>query len=160
VGICCAAGLLVPTPAARAQKVTIIYGTPLIMRALAGTDTLLVGKVTSREVAEVEAAPAPGAARKIKYAVVEVQVREMLEGPKDQKALRVAFNPLPDPKEAAAINKGGPGASRELMRSGAVNLTVGQEGLFFLKKHHDENIYVCADSDHFAPKFSNDYIGN
>lgn len=103
---------------------------------MAQADTLLVGRVIGIEPQDVELQPFPGVQQKTKFRVAVVQVTERIRGLKDQKTVRVAFYPPPENK----VDPNAPIVSSRPGR-GNVTLTMGQDGLFILNKHHKENIY-------------------
>jgi hypothetical protein len=113
----------------------IMIAPPPVGQRLINTDTVVVGKVTSIEEKTVGASPWPGAP-KATYKVAVVKIGEDIKGMKGLTSIRVGFVPsiaVPAPE--------GP-RIRPVRPMPAVSLVVGQEAIFFLKKHHDQDFYV------------------
>jgi hypothetical protein len=125
-----------------------ILSTPLPARALAirppppgparvaQADTLIVGRVVALEDKDIPASPFAGAPNKVNYRIAVVKVNEAIKGAKGKDTIRVGFQA-----------PGGPGRpGGPIIRPGIgrlnVALTVGQDGLFYLAKHHQENFFV------------------
>jgi hypothetical protein len=127
---------------------------------LTQADAILVGRVVAIEPMDVEAIPAPGQA-KVKYRVAVVQVSDSIFGlKKGTENVRVAFLAQPNGVNVPPNAGGGiqvrpaiqpaiqPGGGPMLRRPFPVqmNLTVGQDGMFALNKHHKENFYLAPNS--------------
>ncbi len=137
---------------------------------LSQADAILVGRVVAIEPMDVDAAQAPGQA-KIKYRVAVIQVSENIFGlKKDTQTVRVGFiaqgNVAP-----GGIGGGGvqilpaiqPGqveiqpfpGRRPFPGNFQVQLQVGQDGMFTLNKHHQENFYLSPAGNNFLPRQNN-----
>ncbi len=90
---------------------------------IAGADAVIVGKVESLEAQEVKV-------ENTTYRVAVVKIDQGVKGTKDAKTLRIAFIPVDKGKKIII-----PGLR-------AIQLQVGQEGLFLLKKHAKEDFYT------------------
>jgi hypothetical protein len=127
-------------------RAMLIAPQPLPLRA-ARAECIVVGKVTSIEEKEVEAAMAPGVP-KTSYKIAVVEVSENVLGAKGQKTVRVGFVPPRAPAKPPIIKRYG------------LTLTVGQEGLFLLTKHPQDSFYVPGIFDFVSsqnnPKFAAD----
>jgi hypothetical protein len=119
--------------------------TPLPER-IAQADLVVVGRVTAIENEGFEAKPFPSSAAKTTYRVLGMKAEQILLGDKMAKKIRVGF-----------IVKATPtGAPPERLP-----IKVGQEGLFFLKKHHQEDFYVSfAFFDGFIPSGTPEFAQN
>jgi hypothetical protein len=108
---------------------------PPVAQRVALADCVLVGKVKALEAQLVEAAPLLKirGVGNLPYQVAVVQVESVVIGPKDLKEVRIAYVP---PQSAR-------GAFR---RFAQVELSVDQEGCFFVRKHPDESFYVAQAS--------------
>jgi hypothetical protein len=121
----------------------VVRPAPIGERA-ALADCIVVGKVTTLEEKTVEIAPFSGAEEKVKYQVAVVKISEALLDAKKLTHVRVAF-PAQQPQA------GGPRPI--LRRYPQLELTVGKEGCFFLKKHPEESFYLAqAPTDFIAQK--------
>ena len=136
---CMAVGLAVVclTASAVIGKAMMIAPPPGPQR-MAAAETVVVGKVTSIEEKTIEASPAAGAP-KVLYKVAVVKIGEDIKGVKGLTSIRVGFIPpmdvpAPPPAEGPRIR---------IRRVPQANLAVGQEAIFFLKKHHDKDFYVA-----------------
>ena len=100
---------------------------------IAKAEAVIVGKVEALEPQDVKAENGM-------YRIAVVKISQGLKGTKDAKTLRIGF-PAP-PKPPAPGDKG-----PRIIRTGArpIQLQVGQEGLFLLKKHAKEDFYVIGD---------------
>jgi len=92
------------------------------------SDAVIVGKVVGLESQDVKV-------DSVAYRIAIVQVGEAIRGAKDAKTVRVGFVPLP----SGAVK--GP-----IIRPGfrGVQLQVGQDGLFLLKKHPQEKFFTLG----------------
>jgi hypothetical protein len=153
-----AAALILATPVV-AKEAPIARGGPVAAKSLAirfsplyervaQADCIVIGKVTGLEKKTVAARPFPSAPQKNEYQVATVKISESLVGAKGLTDLRVGFiaparaDILPQPAD------GGGGPVRPAIRIRPPyyqpRLTVGQEGLFFLGKHSEEDFYVLS----------------
>jgi hypothetical protein len=94
---------------------------------VAQADLVVAGRVTAVENESVEAKPLPSSADKATYRVLGMKADEILLGDKMAKKIRVGY-----------IVKATPTTPPPQMLS----IEVGRAGLFFLKKHHQEDFYV------------------
>src|SRR5207244_1780508 len=111
---------------------------------LAYVDALVLGRVTGFEDQDVQASPYPKAP-KVTYRVALVTVTEGLIGAKEKQTIRVAFV-VPQP-----------GGVR-LGRSPA-KLEVGQDGLFYMSKHHEEKFFVLPTFFDFTDRKNPNFDG-
>ena len=102
-------------------------------------DAIVIGKVVAIEDKDVEATMFPGAPMKATYKVASIKVEASLSGLKGVTHMRVGFMPL------AALGGGG---GRPIRPRPGMNpqLTVGEEGVFFLAKHHDADFMIVPPS--------------
>src|SRR5438132_9092182 len=108
---------------------------PPVAQRVALADCVVVGKVKALEAQLVEAAPLLKirGVDKLPYQVAVAKVESVIIGPKELKEVRIAYVP---PQSAK-------GAFR---RFAQVELSVDQEGCFFVRKHPDESFYVAQAS--------------
>jgi hypothetical protein len=113
-------------------------------------DVIVIGKVAEIEKETVEASAYPGAPKDQKqtYKIAVVKIDEAITGGKGLTQFRVGF---PEgagvTTPAPATRAGGAGvAIRPALRPGRapVTLAAGQEGCFFLVRHHDGDFYILA----------------
>ncbi len=143
---------------------------------LTQADAIFVGRVIAIEPMDVEAAPAPGQAN-VKYRVAVIQVSDSIYGlKKDTQNVRVAFLAQPNnvfpggggagggiggvqilPAQPLPPNgpNGGPAMRRPFPGIVQMNLTVGQDGMFALNKHHKENFYLAPNYTSFVGRENN-----
>ena len=136
--------------AALVLLLTLTVAAPAVMIApspipdrVAQADLVFVGKVTAIEDKTVMSKRFPGAGDKTEYRVALVQIQDPVKGTKSLTHVRLGFVPPPPPPPAPP-----PGAP-QVFRSGGgrapqLNHTVGQEALFFVKKHFDGDFYTAA----------------
>jgi hypothetical protein len=106
------------------------------------SDAIVVGRVMGMEDVDVKVAPAPGSTQMTTYRIAIVSVTEVVRGKKEMKQIRVGFTPT----GVAGPNVGpaaGP-AVRPGLNNNVAQLTVGQDGLFFLQKHPTADFLVTA----------------
>jgi hypothetical protein len=113
---------------------------PIADRVL-GADCVFVGKVRAVEDKTVSALPNPSATAKVDFTVVTVDVEDGLIAPKGLTRLRLGFPTPPPPPPPPAP---GPGPVKISKGYRGVTFAAGQEGVFLLKKHPDEDFYVAA----------------
>jgi len=125
----------------------------------ANADTIVVGRIVAIEDQDIEAAAAPKSEAKLKYRVALLMVTDVLRGPKDAKTIRVAA-PM-NAVNAGGINVDGPVFKRPIRPGfggfGNLNLQVGMDGMFFLNKHHKENMYVANNAATYLAKEQGDF---
>lgn len=115
----------------------------LTVRQAVQAESIVVGKVGELENETIKAASAPGSNVQVEYQVAPIQIADSLTGAKGLTVVRVGFisnndaPPAPQPPIA-----GGPGLRRVVGRN--VKLTPGQEGCFFLVKHHEADFYIMV----------------
>lgn len=132
--------LLAVAAPAKALRIAVPVSNPTQQAITA--DVIVVGKVTEIEKDVVEAAQFPGQPQKAAFQVGVVKVNENILGAKGLTTLRVGF--LPAPKVVPQPD-GGPALGRPIRRpfpGQQASLSEGQEGCFFLNKHHEGDFYV------------------
>jgi hypothetical protein len=112
-------------------RAALIAPWPIPVR-VAQADAVVVGKLGKVEEKNVSATAFPGAKDKVEYQVLKLQVEDGILGAKKGDEIRLGFVP-PPPTPPGVIVTG----SRPVVYS------TGQEGLFFLSRHHDESFYVA-----------------
>jgi len=124
-------------------------------------DAIFVGRVVAMEPMDVEGTPAPNQG-KVMYRVAQVQVTEIIHGvKKGTEMVRVAFVAQPNGNVAPGAIGGGIqvlpaqplpaiqpaiGRVRPFPGNFQIQLTVGQDGLFAVSKHHKENFFLAPTS--------------
>jgi RNA polymerase sigma factor (sigma-70 family) len=98
------------------------------------SDIVVVGRVAALEPKDVEAV----LPYKLDYRIAVVKVQEVIHGQKDVKELRLGFI---SPDQARKVLKAGK-AMPMLSPAEFWRVTVGQEGMLFLRKHQQGNFYV------------------
>ena len=129
------AALITSLSSARAM---MIAPAPISQR-VATADCVVVGKVTGFGAKTVSAERFPGDKEKGQYQIAIVKVETNLHGAKGVKEIKVGFIP---PEAVPAGNPGGVIRPR-IRRPMAPNLTLNQEGLMFLTKHHKADFYIA-----------------
>jgi len=100
-------------------------------------DVIVVGKITAIEDKGVMAARYPASADKVEFKVALIQADQLLKGAKVNR-IRLGFvPPPPPPKPGAPVIGGG------VYRFPQLNHAVGQEAIFFLTRHHEQDFYVA-----------------
>lgn len=136
-------------------------------------DAIFVGRVVAIEPMDVEAPAAPGQAN-VKYRVAVIQVSDSIYGlKKGAETVRVAFLAQPNGGFAPGIGGGGAGGVQVMPAvqpaiqprpalpirrppfATQMNLTVGQDGMFVLNKHHKENFYLAPIHTNFVTRDNN-----
>lgn len=114
-------------------------------------EVIVVGKVADLEKDLVRAAQSPGGP-KVGYQVATVKITEGLAGAKGVTHVRVGFVPAP------AQPNGFEGKGRRLPNYAvSQNLTSGQEGCLFLRKHPEEDFYVQTPNGTIIDKSRQNY---
>jgi hypothetical protein len=134
---------------------------------LSQADAIIVGRVVAFEPMDIEAAPAAGQP-KATYRIAVIQLTESIFGlKKGTQSLRVGFvvagnNGVNNPGALGGIQIqpwNGPalpgGLGRARLYNPPMNLTVGQDGLFFLPKHGQENFYLAPPYTNFVMRQEN-----
>jgi hypothetical protein len=120
---------------------------PPIPQRVALADVVIVGKITALEERLIYAAPLlkiPGIG-KIPYQIAVVSVQSSIIGGKEPKDLRVGYVPPALP---------GSGVPARFRRFAQLELSVNQEGCFFLRKHPEEAFCLAQASYDFMDKAS------
>jgi hypothetical protein len=102
------------------------------------SDIVVLGRVVALEPKDVQAILSSAHPYRLDYRIAVVKVQEVIHGPKDVKELRLGFI---SPDQDRAVDKAGknmPGLGNADFRT----VKVGQDGLFFLRKHHQGGFYV------------------
>lgn len=135
-------------------------------RQLAQADAVFVGRVIAIEPMDVEATQAVNGP-KVNYRIAVVQVSESLFGlKKGTQQVRIGFIAQPNvaPPNAGGIQiqpaiqpvpPGGFGGRRPFPGNFQMQLTVGQDGLFSVNKHHKENFYLSPNFQNFVQRQDN-----
>jgi hypothetical protein len=150
----------------------IIQGGPAFNQRpnLTQADAVFVGRVVAIEPMDVDASPAAGQAN-VKYRVAVVQVNDKVHGlKKETQTVRVAFVVQGGNNVAPGVGGGGVGGVQIQIQPafqpaiarrpfpgnfGQVNLTVGQDGMFVVNKHHKENFYLSPTFNNFVTRENN-----
>jgi len=133
----CLTLLLVSLPA----RALLVAPAPIPER-VALADVVVVGKITAIEDKTVKAARYPNSGEKTEMKVALIQADLLLKGAKVNR-IRLGFVPPPPPPAPPK-----PGEPVIVVSSGGRNRfpqldhQVGQEAIFFLTKHHDQDFYV------------------
>ena len=111
---------------------------------VAQSDTIVTGKVTSVEKETVELPQFAGDKNKAAFTIAVIKVETSIAGAKNVTHIKVAFLSQPGAGEEQP-NLGGPIRRPVPIRGGgAVQLTEGQEGIFFLQKHPGSASYYAV----------------
>jgi hypothetical protein len=104
-------------------------------------DAVVLGQVVEIDKDEVIATPIPGAPKEqaVAYKVAVLKVADTLAGGKGLTQYRVGF-----PANAAPAAPPPPGRIRPSRGFDPVALTVGQDGAFFLVRHHEADFYTLV----------------
>ncbi|MBI3821167.1 MAG: hypothetical protein HY289_00635 [Planctomycetes bacterium] len=152
----------------RAVRADMIMPSP--NRLIGQADAVFVGRVIAIEPMDVEA-PQVANGPKVTYRVAVVQVSDPVFGlKKDTQQVRIAFivqpnaAPLNGPNGGVQILPVAPPGQPQIQPFPGrrpfpgiqqMNLTVGQDGLFTVSKHHKENFYLAANYQHFTTRQDN-----
>jgi hypothetical protein len=117
-------------------RALVIAPPPGPVRA-AKAEVIVVGRIIAIEEKDVSAPQFPKAPQNVNYRIAVVSVGEAIKGAKDAKTIRLGFIPPPQ------AGKGKPPFIRPGIGRFNVSFTVGQDGMFFLTKHHKENFYTA-----------------
>jgi hypothetical protein len=102
------------------------------------SDIVVLGRVVAIEPKDVEAVRSLANPYKLDYRIAVVKVQEVIHGKKDVKTLRVGFV---SPDQDKKLDKTGK-AMPPLSPVDFVSIKLGQDGLFFLKKHPQGDFFV------------------
>jgi hypothetical protein len=100
------------------------------------SDLVVLGRVVALEPKDVEAVLSSETSFKLDYRIAVVKVQDVIHGKKGVKELRLGFV---SPDQDRKVDKAGKAISLSplLFRSAKV----GEDGLFFLRKHHQSDFY-------------------
>jgi hypothetical protein len=115
----------------------ILAAPPPLCERVAEADAIVLGKIVSMAGEDLLALPSPKAPEKIRFRLAVIEVTEVLKGVKVPKTVRLGF---PAPAEAPA--GGGITIRPKGPRFGA-SFKIGQDGLFYLAKHHREDFFIA-----------------
>jgi len=135
--------LLANVAPAKALRVAMPNRTPAQQAMTA--EVIIVGKVTEIEKEMTKATPGVGVKDKIDYHVGVIKISESIQGAKGLTTVRVGWQPTPKlggpvPDLQPAVQQ--LPVRRPPFQQQQAFLTEGQEGCFFLTKHHDGDFYV------------------
>ena len=102
------------------------------------SDIVVVGRVVALAPKDVEAVFSSENPYNLDYRIAVLKVQEVIHGQKDVKELRLGFI---SPDQDRKVDKTGK-AMATFSPLGFSPAKVGQEGMFFLRKHHQANFYV------------------
>jgi hypothetical protein len=102
------------------------------------SDIVVLGRVVAVKPKDVEAILSSASPYRLDYRIVVVKVNEVIHGPKELKELRLGFI---SPDQDRAVDKTGK-AMPKLSPLDARPVKVGEDGLFFLRKHHQDTFFV------------------
>jgi hypothetical protein len=122
----CLIGLALAAVPARA---TFIHSRLPVPELVAGTDAILLGKVSTIEKKTIAVLPAAGVRKVEQYQIVEVMVEEPLLGARGLTRIKIGV-------PCYEIGVGG----RKILNP-LVRLTQGQKACFFLKRHYKGDFY-------------------
>jgi hypothetical protein len=119
------------------------------------SDVVVLGRVVALEPKDVETTQSAESPYWLDYRIAVVKVIEVIHGPKDLKAIRLGFvspdedlkvdkrgKPLPSSLRGVAAPLEPPAKMVPFSTLHFQPFKVGQEGLFFLQKHHQGTFYV------------------
>jgi len=132
---------LVPVPQASA---VIMATPPALSQRVAAADAIVVGRIAGFEEKDISVKPSPKAPGKVLFRIAIIEVTEHIKGAKTEKKLRLAY---PAPPES---RPGDGNSIRPKPRFGP-SFKLGQQGLFFLIKHHQERFFL-------APRYAVDFV--
>jgi hypothetical protein len=101
-------------------------------------DIVVLGRVVTLEPKDVEAVLSVERSYRLDYRIAVVKVQEVIHGQKGVKEIRLGFV---SPDQDRAVDKTGkkmPSLAEPQFRS----IKIGEDGLFFLRKHHQRNFFV------------------
>ncbi len=127
-----------------APVAALVAPPPPIPARVARADCIVIGKIVALEKTEVAAFPYAKAPHKAHYRVAVLKVKTRLKGTKVPSTLRLGFRVPASPQPGGGIRPTGP-------RFGT-SFSVGQDGLFYLRKHYREPFYVAPGFYEFVPR--------
>jgi hypothetical protein len=119
-------------------------------------EVVVVGKVVEIEKEMVKATAFPNAADKVDYHIAVIKINESLLGANGLTAIRVGFQPVGNNVAPPGPNVR-PNLRPAISRVPHVVLTEGQEGCFFLTKHHNGDFHVMQASGQPLDKSAADF---
>ena len=124
---------------------------------VAQADVVVTGKVTTVEKETVELPQFPGDKTKVAFTVAVIKIETMLAGAKNVTHLKVAFQAQPGAVGGDEVPQGGKFGGRPFPGRGfgPIQLTDGQEGIFFLQKHPGSDSYYSVQQG-FTPVAAKD----
>ncbi len=147
LGVAAACAIMLASVApAKALRVAVPNRTPSQQAMTA--EVIVTGKVTEIEKEVTKATPAPTVKEKVDYHVGVIKISENIQGAKGLTTIRVGWQvgaqpgPLGGPDLQPAVQPAIQPIRRPPFGRPQANLTEGQEGCFFLTKHHDGDFYV------------------
>lgn len=102
------------------------------------SDLVVAGRIVALEPKDVEAVISAELPYKVDYRIAVVKVHEVVHGQKGLKDFRLGFI---SPGQDRKVDKAGK-AMQPLSPFYFQAFTVGQDGLFFLRKHHQGDLYI------------------
>jgi len=102
------------------------------------SDLVVSGRVVALEPKDVEAVLAAAPPYRVDYRIAAAKVHEVLHGQKDVKEIRLGFI---SPGQDLKVDKAGK-PNPPIAPSTLQPFTVGQDGLFFLRRHHQSDFHV------------------
>ena len=124
---------------ARAKAVAVMVNRPAALQAIQA-DVIITGKVSEIEKELAKATQFPGAKDQIAYQVAVINIKESIRGANGLTTVRIGY--LPGNNSNPMGGPGGGPLRPNIRRVPQVALTLGQEGCFFLVKHHEADFYV------------------
>lgn len=120
---------------------------PPFQLQLSQSEAILVGKVTAIEEKTVTAQRGPDDQERVEYRIAVVKIDESLVGSKDLTHVKVGLMP-------PRMFRGSGGVPRVIP---AASLTVGQEVLVLLRRHHTESFWVMPNANVVVDSKAADY---
>jgi hypothetical protein len=139
--------IILSFPAHAKALIVAMPSQPVQQTALA--DVVIIGKVIELEKDPVEAAPYAGAPKnqKVPYKIAVIKIEDSLLGGTGLTQLRVGFIENEGGRSfapAPALQGGAVARIRPIGRGGVINLTVDQQGCFFLAQHPEADFYILS----------------
>lgn len=139
---------------ARAIAIPALSGPARVLHS----DVIATGRVVAIADQDIEVAAAPKSKAKVVYRIAIVQIEELVKGKAPNNIIQVGFiAPTNNKNNPPAVVP--PGGIRPLPFPGRpgfnITLTVGQEGLFFLKKHPEGKFHILPTYNTFIVKNDN-----
>lgn len=106
---------------------------PTVPEKVAGSETVIVGKVVAIEEMVVKASPFPGSPEKVDYTVANIRIETGVLGARGLTNVRVGFQAVGEPMNRPL---------RPIRPQFNMSLKLGQEAIFFLAPHHDADFVI------------------